>query len=201
MLDSMMPRSILRCVLIVFFAAFSLRGVAKKVNPDDYTIAATVKSTDSHELTSSFHSAPRPAFCANPQAGFQTGFCATYVPSVSTRTYMVYTVLVDIGSTEYELRSTSFIGTGVYKARLMYARGALSLGILFSDRKGRPVGYEFPIVGEHPQSETKLLAEPKIRNAQRSELNAETWAKCIRPLATPSNASVGADGLRNSRKS
>ncbi len=137
---------------VILLLASSL-GLTKETNPADYTLTVDVSAWQKGSVQTGSHSND-PAICTNPQDAFSKSFCAAY-GSHSTAVYSDYAdITASIEGTVYTLRGPKPLTPGKYKARFSEGkRHAQTVEFLLEDKKGRPVGVKYYIVG--------LAATPK----------------------------------------
>lgn len=126
---------------------------AKEINPADYTLTVEVSAWQKGSVQTGSHS-DKPANCNDPQDAFSKSFCAAYGDH-STAVYSQYADLTaTIEGMTYTLRGPKPLPPGKYKARFAEGkRHAQTVEFLLEDKKGRPVGVKYYIVG--------LAAAPK----------------------------------------
>jgi len=146
-----MPRLFTSAVILLLASSL---GLAKETNPADYTLTVEVSAAlkGSVQTGSQSHD---PVMCKNPQDSFSKSFCAAY-GSHSTAVYSDYAdITATIDDMIYTLRGPKLLLPGKYKARFAEGkRHAQTVEFLLEDKKGRPAGVKYYIVG--------LAAVPKL---------------------------------------
>jgi hypothetical protein len=149
--ESVKPKTGLAVLLLLLVSAPSF---GKKIKPEEFTDVAKVVEVSLQELTRGMkteHPA-LPAFCSNPEAGFQKSFCQSATASGDATTVKLvtyYLLKTEIGDKEYDLRGTLLLQLGTYPAKFLEAsrRTAASVVFLSKDKKGKLITAQYQIVG------------------------------------------------------
>ncbi|HZS72287.1 MAG TPA: hypothetical protein VFA13_10645 [Candidatus Acidoferrum sp.] len=152
----MLLKKTVPAVVVVLMVGSSAFG-RKKVNPEDFTLEATVIDvTSSQQARQVFTHANVPYFCGNPQNSFERGYCATAKNQSTSEIERstVYTLKAVISDKIYDLQGPR-LELGTYQARFTAPkrRRPAGIAILSRDRKGRPDTIWFLIAGEHQKQQ------------------------------------------------
>ena len=137
-------------------------GFGKKIKPEEFKVQANIVEVLLLDATQGEPTAhPRlPAFCSNPEAGLQKGYCQAAAAAVDTTTVKratYYNLVTEIGDKVYNLRGTILLDLGTYPAKFIQHSRDSSPEVVFlsKDKKGKPIAPQYRIVSVRPKAPEK----------------------------------------------
>ena len=142
-----MKTNLVSFALLIQLLAQPMLAKDHQINPADYALTATITAVEEVSATTGARITERaPAFCSDPQPGFQTGYCRHVRRSarVTNEKTTYYALTARIGDKIYELHSGMRFGVGEFRAKVT----KFGIELLTTDAKGRLVAVSTGIAKE-----------------------------------------------------
>lgn len=132
----------------------AIPGSAKKVNPADFTVSATVTEVSSQQFAETVNTTHPvlPSYCNDPKGTYQEYYCQTAAAGGDTASIKQGTnffMTVEIGDKIYKLQGPR-LELGDYKVQFIKAskRDSGGISFLLKDKKDKPISVLYRIAGE-----------------------------------------------------